>query len=332
MSKFPLLLGSLAFGSFLAACSAAPVATTVPPPAKVGKTFPNAADAPVYAGTSFAAMQIFDLEAGLYLDEAALLEALDDDKLVFMGEQHETAPVQELELWLLTRMTTRHKDVSLGMEHFQADAQSIIDAYLSDAITSDVFEATAKPWKNYGIYWKPLVDHMKSVKRPVVGLNVPDDALSALYSAFPVYPLKTFNTWDASSPYDSYLPPRPVPLWDTTYKGYFESDFDYNAHGKSLGLTYAEALNYFTDLATIRDETMAYWTSQQLANAGGRVMVVAGDWHVQTGLATPDRAVRYAGNAPKTDLVTTTPAAKLAAMRAKDVSGRKAAHFAFVYQ
>jgi uncharacterized iron-regulated protein len=89
---------------------------------------------------------------------------------------------------------------------------------------------------------------------------------------------------------------------------------------------------YFTDLATIRDETMAYWVSQQLANDAGRVMIVAGDWHVQTGLATPDRAVRYAGNSPKTDLITTTPVAGLTAMRAKDVSGRKVAHFAFVYQ
>lgn len=80
MSKFAFLLSSVALGSFLAACSAAPVATNQPP-AKVGKTFPNAADAPVFAGTNFKAMQIFDLEAGLYLDEAALLEALDSGRV-----------------------------------------------------------------------------------------------------------------------------------------------------------------------------------------------------------------------------------------------------------
>jgi len=170
------------------------------------------------------------------------------------------------------------------------------------------------------------------VGRPVVGLNVPKGALDALYSAFPAGPLKTFNSWTASSPFDPYIAPRPIPAWDDTYKAYFETNFDYAAHGKMLGLNYADALVYFTDLAVIRDETMAYWTAQQLANAGGRVMVVAGDWHVQTGLATPDRAVRYAGDSPKTDLVTTTPVAQLAAMRAKDVSGRKTAHFAFVYQ
>ena len=330
MSKFALLLSSLALGSSLAACSAAPVNAEAP--TKVGKTYPNPAEAPVFSGTNFKAMQIFDLEAGLYLDEAALLEALDADKLVFMGEQHETAPVQELELWLLTRMTARHKDVSLGMEHFQHDAQPILDSYIAGAITSTEFESTAKVWKNYALYWKPLVDLMKTLGRPVVGLNVPDDALSELYAAFPASPLKTFNGWTASSPWDAYVAPRPVPLCDETYKADFEGDFDYNAHGKQLGLNYADALVYFTDLATIRDETMAYWAAQQLANAGGRVMVVAGDWHVQTGLATPDRAVRYAGNAPKTDLVTTTPVAQLAAMRAKTVAGRKVAHFVFVYQ
>jgi uncharacterized iron-regulated protein len=328
MFKLPLLASAVAFGVFVAGCGGADPVTQ---PTKLGKTFPTADAAPVYAGSNFSAMQIYDLEAGVYLDETALLEALDDDKLVFFGEQHETAPVQELELWLLTRMTTRHADLALGMEHFQHDEQAVIDNYLAGTISSTDFEATSSPWNNYAIYWKPLVEHMKSVGRPVIGLNVPDEALSSLYGAFPKSPFTTFNGWDASSPYDSAIAPRPIPKWDDTYKGYFETSFDYAAHGQKLGLNYADALVYFTDLAVIRDETMAFFTAQALA-ANGRVMVVAGDWHVQTGLATPDRAVRYAGDSAKTDLLTTTPKAGLEAMRGKSVSGRKLAHFAFVYQ
>ncbi len=327
-SRLTLLSSTFAFGLVLAACSAAP--TTTPNP-KIGKTFPTADAAPVYTGTAFTGMQIYDLEANLYLDENALLEALDDDKMVFMGEQHETAPVQELELWLLTRMTKRHDDMSLGMEHFQHDEQPIIDSYLAGSISTTDFEATSSPWKNYDIYWKPLVEHMKSVGRPVIGLNVPDEALSTLYGAFPKSPFTTFNTWDTSSPYDASIAPRPIPKWDETYKAYFETNFDYAAHGQKLGLSYADALIYFTDLAVIRDETMGYFSSTAIAN-GGRLMVVAGDWHVQSGLATPDRAMRYAGSAAKTDLVTTTPKAQLEAVKAKTVSGRKLAHFVFVYQ
>ncbi|CAN5387298.1 hypothetical protein BH09MYX1_BH09MYX1_28660 [soil metagenome] len=325
-----LLVSVIVLGAALVGCSAAP-SQAPPTGTKIGKTFANAADAPVYAGTAFSAMQIYDLDASLYLDEAALLEALDDDALVFFGEKHETAPVQELELWLLTRMTTRHDDVTLGMEHFQHDEQPIIDNYLAGTITTAEFEQTSAPWTNYAVYWKPLVEHMKSIGRPMVGLNVPDEALNELYGKFPASPFTTFNSWTSASPYDSAIAPRPIPKWDDTYEAYFESSFDYAAHGQKLGLSYADALVYFSDLAVIRDETMAYFTAQALAQ-GGRVVVVAGDWHVQTGLATPDRAVRWAGAATKTDLLTTTPKAQLEAIRNATVSGRKLAHFVLVYQ
>ena len=331
-----LLKALVTSGIFLAGCGGASPSPTTPDggtdaPTKSGKAFATAAEAPQYEGTSFRALQIFDLEAGIYLDEAALLEALDGDRLVFLGEQHETTPVQELELWLLQRMTTRHADVSLAMEHFQHDEQPIVDDYLKGAISTDDFEKTSQPWKTYAQYWKPLVEHMKAKGRPIVALNVPDEALQLLYGRYPVTPLTAFNAWDTTFAYDQSVAPRPLATWDATYKGYFESNFDYEAHGKSLGMSYADALNYFTDLALIRDETMGYFIAQELKN-GGRVMTVAGDWHVQTGLATPDRAVRYAGNSPQYDLVTTTTTAKLEAMRGASVSGRKLAHFVLVYE
>jgi len=275
-------------------------------------------------------MQILDLDANVYLDEAALLEALDEDNLVFFGEQHETAPVQELEAWLLERMTTRHDEVALAMEHFQHDEQPILDSYLAGKITTQEFEKTSQPWKTYATYWKPLVEHMKAKGRPVVGLNVPDEALQMIYGKFPETPLKVFNAWPKSFTYDASIAPRPLAPWDATYKSYFEGSFDYEAHGKTLGLSYADALDFFTDLAEIRDETMAYFIAQQL-KTGGRVMTVAGDWHVQTGLATPDRAVRYAGASARAELITTTPTAKLEEIRSKTVSGRKLAHYVFVY-
>jgi len=298
-------------------------------PSRTGKSYANQAEAPAYDGAAFTGMQVLDAESGAWLDEAALITALESEKLVFFGEQHETAPVQELELWLLQRLTERHADVSLAMEHFQRDEQPVIDEYLAGRITSAQFEQTSQPWKNYARYWKPLVEHMKAKGRPVVALNVPKEALDGIYAAHPQKPLTVFNGWGASLKYDGALQPRPLPAYDAAFKAYFESSFDFNAH--NMGMTYADALDFFTDLAHIRDETMAFWTAKQLAS--GRVMVVAGDWHVQTGLATPDRAVRYAKGAATTyALVTTTPESKLAEVRAKSVSGRKLARFVLVYK
>jgi len=298
---------------------------------KSGRTFANQADAPKYSGTAFAEMQLFDLDKNEWLDEAALLEGLDATKLVFMGEQHETAPVQELQLWLLERMTKRHDDVTLAMEHFQRDEQPVIDSYLAGKISTADFERTSDPWPKYATFWKPLVEHMKAAGRPVAALNVPEEALDSIYGAYPKKPLEVFNGWTSSFKYASSIAPRPLPEWDATYQAYFETSFDYNAHGKQMGMTRADALVYFTGLAHIRDENMAYFTAKAL-EGGGRVLVVAGDWHVQTGLATPDRVARYRTDGEGFALVTTTPASKLEEVRGADVSGRKLARYVMVYQ
>jgi uncharacterized iron-regulated protein len=295
-----------------------------------GKTFTSSADAPSYDGNSFTGMQIFDLERGVYLDNVALLEALDKVKLVFFGEQHETAPVQGLELWFLEQATQRWNDVSLAMEHFQRDEQGVIDDYFADKISTAEFESKAQVWPNYGKFWRPIVEHAKAQGRPLVALNVPKEALSEIYGrGTQVSPLTVFNAFPASHRYNASLPPRPLPAWDETFKAYFKSNFDYESHAKGLGLSYEDGLTYFTDLAHIRDETMAYWVSEEV-NKGGHVVTMAGDWHVQTGIATPDRAARYATGQPVA-LITTSPKAKLDALMKSEVSGRKVARFFLAY-
>jgi len=328
-----LLLTALAA---LAGCTTEVVSTpgdpTTPAPSDpaAGKTFSSAADAPKYTGTSFAAMQVFDAEKNVYLDEAALVAALGEVKLVFFGEQHETAPVQELELWVLTRMTAKYADVSLAMEHFQRDEQPVLDDYVAGALGEADFEKQSQPWANYAKYWKPLVDHMKEKGRPVVGLNVPKEALDTLYAAYPKKPLDAFNALNDSFKYAGSIAPRPIPAPDDAFKAYFAANFDPAAHS-GMGMSAKESLAYFTDLAVIRDETMGYFAAKE-AEKGGRVLTVAGDFHSQTGLATPDRAVRYWGkDASAYRIVSTTTTAKLAEAREARVSERVLSRFWLVY-
>jgi uncharacterized iron-regulated protein len=295
------------------------------------KTYATAEEAPRYEGEHFAAMQIFDAEKGAYLDEAGLLQALSTSRLIFFGEQHATAPVQELELWLLQRLTERHDDVTLAMEHFQRDEQPVIDKYLAGSLAAADFEKTSQPWPEYAKYWKPLVEHMKEKGRPVVALNVPKEAFDMIVSQYPAAPLDVFNGWDKSFKYDASLPPRPLAAWDQTFKDYFQANYDHAAHGGKRGMAYEESVSYFGAFAHIRDESMGYFAAQAY-KAGDRVFTVAGDFHVQTGLATPDRAVKYAGGDASYALVTTTPVAELEALRAKKVSGRPVARFILSYE
>ncbi len=337
---FRPLVSTLALSSLLALVGCAtevvqgptdPVPTDPTKPVEAsGKTFPSAAEAPKYTGTAFGSMQIFDAEKNVYLDETALVSALGEVSLVFFGEQHETAPVQELELWVLTRMTAKYANMSLAMEHFQRDEQPILDSYVAGDLTAEAFEKQSQPWANYAKYWKPLVDHMKEKNRPVVGLNVPKEALETLYAGYPKKPLEVFNALPDSYKYAGSIAPRPVAAADDIFKAYFSANFDPNAH-TGMGMSKAESLAYFTDLAVIRDETMGYFAAKE-AEKGGRVLTVAGDFHAQTGYATPDRAVRYLGKPQSAyRLISTTPTAKLGEAQASTVGERKLSRFWLVF-
>ncbi|MCB9565917.1 MAG: ChaN family lipoprotein [Myxococcales bacterium] len=293
-----------------------------------GQTFPNPDDAPSYDGDAFVGMQIYDVRADLWLDEEALMEGLDPVRLVFVGEQHETPPIHELQRWVLEREILRHGDVALGMEHFQADAQSVIDQYLADEIDESTFLSMSDPWTGYSKYWRQLVETMKIVDGPVIALNIPDEALDSIYASFPQAPIDVFNGWGPAFPYDAYIPPRPLAPWDAVYQGYFEGSFDYGSH--NLGLSYDDALNYFTDLALIRDDTMGYHVARHLEETSDRVVMVGGDWHVQTGLATPDSVKKFT-DAGESKLITTATPADFDVLRATMVADRPIADYILVY-
>ncbi len=276
-------------------------------------------------------MQIYDVEAELWMDELALMEALDVSRLVLVGEQHETPAIHELQRWMLEHLLLRHGDVTLAMEHFQSDEQDVINSYLAGDIDSDTFESTSDPWNNYSKYWKQLVDTMKLAERPVLGVNVPSEALDSVYAAFPSPPLEVFNGWGESFPYDAYLPPRPLDGWDAVYQGYFEQSYDYESHGKDWGLTYEEALDYFTALALIRDDTMGYFIARHLENTDDRVLMVGGDWHVQTGLATADSVTKFTADVEPV-LVTTTPLGGLDELLLEGYGDRPVADYVLVYE
>jgi len=295
-----------------------------------GQSWPSPDDAPSYDGDAYVGMQIYDVGADRWLDELALMEGLDPVRLVFVGEQHKTPPIHELQRWVLEHQLLRHDNVSLAMEHFQADEQDVIDAYLAGDIDGATFESMSDPWSGYSSYWKQLVETMKIAERPVIGLNVPSEALEGIYASFPTAPLEVFNGWEQDDPYDPYLPPRPLASWDALYQDYFEGSYDYDSHGKDWGLSYQEALDYFTDLALIRDDTMGYHLARRLEESEDRILVVAGDWHVQTGIATPDSVTKFTVEGDSR-LITTATAGIFESVKAVSSGDRPVADYILVY-
>lgn len=285
--------------------------------------------APTYASDGFSGAQILRVSDGAFITDKDLVAALASSDVAMFGEEHMTAPVQALEKWLLGETLASVPDMGLAMEHFQRDMQPTIDQYFAGTIDQATFESTAKVWTGYSTYWRQVVEVAHGAHRPLYGLNVPDETFDGIYDQFPTWPLDAFNAITDSDPYAASLPARPLGAWDTTYQGWFKGSFDFSAHGEKMGLSYDDALHYFTDLAHIRDETMAHWASESLATSP-HLFVICGDWHIQTRLAVPDRIARMKPNA-KITTITTSPSDQLDALRSFAYAGRGAADYIITY-
>lgn len=304
----------------------------VPSSTAAVREFADAADAPAYDGDGFSQVQILRVSDGMWLDAVAFEDAIGAARITFFGEQHQTAPVQALERWVLGKLAQRHpSELGLAMEHFQRGQQSVIDRYFAGEIDQATFEAESRPWPEYATYWRPLVEDAKALGRPLFALNVPKEVLNGLYAQFPTWPMDAFDAIPTTSAFDATIPARPLADWDATYQTWFESSFDYSAHGQAWGLSYDDALHYFTDLAQIRDETMALWTARALVTTP-RLLVVAGDWHVQTRLALPDRVTRLGTPAAELVTVTTAHASRLTEVRGVTMDDRAVADYILVYR
>lgn len=293
-------------------------------------TYATAADAPGYDGDGFTHAQILRVRDRQWLDESALATAIAGSAVTYFGEQHQTAPVQALERWVMQKVLAAHADAGLAMEHFQADEQPVIDRYFAGEIDQATFEAQSQPWPEYATYWRALVEDARAAGRPMFALNVPKEVLGGLYAQFPAWPLDVFNGIPADHALSGTIPARPLAAWTDAYQDWFEPSYDYATHGQAWGLSYEDALHYFTDLAQIRDETMAHWTAAALRETP-HLFVVAGDWHVQTRLALPDRVTRLAPEATSITL-TTGPASALDDILAVTSAGRPVADYVITYR
>lgn len=135
--------------------------------------FQPAAPQPPRIPSSYVPQRVFDTHRQAFTDfEAMLADAVKADVL-FVGEEHDDANTHRLELAVLEGLTRRHRSLVLGMEMFERDVQSAVDAYLSGGSTEAAFLAAARPWPRYATDYRASLEFAREHQIPVVASNVP---------------------------------------------------------------------------------------------------------------------------------------------------------------
>lgn len=107
---------------------------------------------------------------------AEIIRAAEKSDVLFLGENHDDATAHFLQAEILRQIYEnygKNRKVSLSLEMFERDVQTVLDEYLKDLITEKKFLDDSRPWQNYKTDYRPLVEFAKQNKLPVVAANAP---------------------------------------------------------------------------------------------------------------------------------------------------------------
>jgi uncharacterized iron-regulated protein len=244
----------------------------------------------LYSQLSETNYRIYSVKSRKEVSISEIVEDAENYDVIFFGEEHNDSVAHYLQHSLLS---TLHKkfasNLTLSLEMFDRDVQTIMNEYLLGLIRKRNFIKDARVWSNYKDY-EPLVEFAKDNKLDVVCANAPgrytnlagregQEALMRL-----------------SKEAKSYIAPLP---YDTASGGYYDKLMALSGHSASPFDSSAKKMPPMGGFnlvlgQSLWDATMAYSISQYLKkNKGKKVLQVNGRFHSDEGFAIVTQLRKY---------------------------------------
>lgn len=235
--------------------------------------------------------RVYDTGRKTFSDFEAMLADLARADVVLVGEQHDDPNTHRLESAVLTGLLRRGVPVTLSLEMFERDVQTVVDDYLAGRIAEEEFLKLSRPWPRYATDYRPLVEASKAHGWKVVASNVPRRFASAVAK-------DGLRALDALADGDRAHVARDI---ECPLDGYFER-FEQTMNGHPAPgdekLTpeerRARTEKYYYSQC-IKDETMAESIASAFENREGRPGTIVhfnGAFHSDFGAGAAERARR----------------------------------------
>ena len=209
-----------------------------------------------------------------------MIGALAQAHAVFVGEFHDDPETHSAEEQILIGLHKRWgRRTVLAMEMFERDQQPALDRYLDGLVDEATFTKSTTLWKNYPTDYRPMVEHCKRHRIPVVGSNAPAAAVRKVgregVGALDGLPLKERR--DVAQAINA-------PVGDTYQRKFYETMSGMGQHGPGGDAM----LRRIYEAQCVRDDTMAESVARALTS-DRRVLHVNGSFHSDGGHGTVAR-------------------------------------------
>lgn len=226
-----------------------------------------------------------------------VLAALDAVDVLLVGEEHGNRVGHGVEAMLfegtLRRFETTSRWVTLSMEMFERDVQYVVDEYLAGLISEVHFLDSARPWEEYRIRYRPLVEAAREWGSPIVAANAPRRYVNMVTRDGPgaleeLGELARF-----------YLPPLPYPGPSAAYRAQWDAlmaeamGLEPGGHAAPEARAYAGSENALQAQA-LWDAAMGHAIAEAFRTSEDRLVVhFAGSFHVERGTGIAERIEDY---------------------------------------
>ena len=210
----------------------------------------------------------------------ALLDALADKRVVYVGESHDRYEDHLNQLNIIRGLHQRGRSIAIGMEFFQHPFQPVLDAFVAGDLgeveflkQSEYFER----WRfDYRLY-RPILRFAREHGIPVIALNVPKEITEQVGDGG----IASLSEADAA------LIPADIDRDDARYRERIEAVFALHPKGDDANF------EHFLEVQLLWDEGMAARAAEYLqAHPDKTLVVLAGTGLVEYGQGIPKRVAR----------------------------------------
>lgn len=224
-----------------------------------------------------------------------VLAGLDTVEVLLVGEEHGNRVGHRIEEALLREAVERYRGstrwLTLSLEMFERDVQYVLDEYLDGLITETHFLDSARPWEEYGVRYRPLIELARQEGMPVVAANAPRRYVNRVTREGPealedLGPLARF-----------FLPPLPYPGPSEAYRAQWNeimaAAMGDSTEAHAADRDYAGSENALQAQA-LWDASMGHAITGALDVSPDRVVLhFAGSFHVERGTGIAERIEDY---------------------------------------
>jgi uncharacterized iron-regulated protein len=209
-----------------------------------------------------------------------VLDALTEQRVVFVGESHDRYEHHLNQLAVIRGLHQRGKDLAIGMEFFQQPFQPALDAFVAGEITerdmlrqTDYFER----WRyDYRLY-RPIMRFAREQGIPIIALNLEREITEKVGD----------GGIDSLSEEERARIPAEIDRSDEDYRDRLKAAFDHHPDASE------KDFEHFLSVQLLWDEGMAERAAEYLRGHPEKTMVIlAGSGHLEHGQGIPKRLER----------------------------------------